>query len=195
MHRTDSAEPNRATGRSVSDAYRYAEAAHRGQRDKQDRDYLRFHLVPVAAALLPYGHEAVQAGLLHDIVEDTDVTLLALLDEGFSEQVVAAVASVTRGSRETYRQLIERSAEHRLGHLLKLADNTLNIASNDTLAATDPDSAKRLMNGRYLPARDRLTEALASHDPDASSEAVLEGMRDRIRLALNHSTAPEIILF
>ena len=57
-------------------AYAFAEAAHRGQRRKDDRAFIA-HPVRVARLLAARGYdeEVVAAALLHDVVEDTPVTL------------------------------------------------------------------------------------------------------------------------
>ena len=53
-------------------AYAFAEAAHRGQRRKDDRAFIA-HPVHVARLLAARGYdeEVVAAALLHDVVEDT----------------------------------------------------------------------------------------------------------------------------
>ena len=57
-------------------AYAFAEAAHRGQRRKDGRAFIA-HPVRVARLLASRGYdeEVLAAGLLHDVVEDTSVTL------------------------------------------------------------------------------------------------------------------------
>src|SRR5205814_7907858 len=59
----------------VRRAYAFAEAAHRGQRRKDDRAFIA-HPVHVARLLAARGYdeEVVAAALLHDVVEDTPVT-------------------------------------------------------------------------------------------------------------------------
>jgi (p)ppGpp synthase/HD superfamily hydrolase len=136
-----------------------ARARHRGQVDRQDRDYYDHHLVPVAGLLLPFGANAVTAGLLHDIVEDTGTTLAELRALGLPEPVVAAVDAVTRRDGETYEDLIGRAGADPLGRLVKLADNWHNLSGLDDLARIDRDSAQRL-RARYLAARARLSVAV-----------------------------------
>lgn len=133
-----------------------AAAAHAGQLDKQGRDYLDAHLAPVAAALEGHPPEVVAAGWLHDVVEDTDWTVEQVA-EAFGPDVARTVESVTRRADETYDELIERAAADPVGRLVKLADNGVNLANNDALAATDPDTAARLRT-KYETARRRLLE-------------------------------------
>lgn len=116
-----------------------AEAAHAGQVDKAGQPYVG-HVRAVAAMLTEHGDNAVMAGLLHDIVEDTDVTLDQLRELGYPEEVVRAVDAVSRRDGETYMDLIRRAAADPLGRLVKLADNAHNSAP-DRLDALDAEQA------------------------------------------------------
>lgn len=143
---------------AVSDALELAASAHAGQVDKLGRNYLEAHLLPIAAALRAHGELAEMAGLLHDVLEDTDVTEADLRARGVPDTVIRAVVSVTRRQGESYSEMIERSAADRLGRKVKLADNAHNLAANAALARLDPAKAKQL-RGRYERAREVLLRA------------------------------------
>lgn len=143
---------------SVDQIRSYVRDAFAGMTDKQGRDYFEFHLLPVAAELVEHGTDAEIAGLLHDIVEDTAVSLDDLRTLGVPEAVVRAVDSVTKREGEVYDDLIARSAADPLGRIVKLADNAVNLASNASLAATDPDRAAEL-HAKYTRARATLLAA------------------------------------
>jgi len=65
-----------------------AAAAHAGQVDKAGQPYI---LHPLRVMLrVATEHERI-AAVLHDVVEDTDVTLHTLAAEGFAPEVIAAV--------------------------------------------------------------------------------------------------------
>lgn len=117
-----------------------AARAHHGQVDKAGRPYIE-HVRAVAAALTHHGEQAIIAGLLHDIVEDTDITLNDLRDLGYPPEIVNAVDAVTRRPGEHYMDMIRRAAADPLGRLVKLADNAHN-ASPDRLAQLDPEQAE-----------------------------------------------------
>jgi len=72
------------------------------------------------------GHSAILAGLLHDVVEDSDITLDQLRDLGYPEEVVRAVDSVTKREGETYMDMVRRAAADPIGRLVKIADNATN---------------------------------------------------------------------
>lgn len=145
---------------NIDESARLAREAHAGQVDKQGRDYFAAHLEPIARSLRSFGAAAVMAGYLHDVLEDTDHTPATLAARGVPAEVIEAVISVTKVDDEPYPQLIERAAAHPVGRLVKLADNTLNLASNPGLAETDPEGAQRMLEEKYLPARERLLDGL-----------------------------------
>jgi (p)ppGpp synthase/HD superfamily hydrolase len=60
--------------------------------------------------------------VLHDIVEDTDISLNDLRNEGFSEEVVSAVECLTKQVGENYDSYIERISFNPLAVKIKLAD-------------------------------------------------------------------------
>lgn len=140
------------TSPTLTEADALAERAHHGQVDKAGRPYID-HPRTVAATLLADGHgtHAAMAGLLHDIVEDTDITLDDLRAAGYPEVVVDAVDAVTRRPGETYLDMIRRAAAHPLGRLVKLADNATN-SDPARLALLPADNAARLAT-RYAEAR------------------------------------------
>lgn len=60
--------------------------------------------------------------VLHDVVEDTRVSLEDLRQEGFSETVLTAIASVTKVPGESYEAFVERAALNPIGRVVKLVD-------------------------------------------------------------------------
>lgn len=151
-----------ADGDIVETARWLALQAHSGQVDKQDRGYYAYHLAPVASRLRPFGAYAEAAGWLHDIIEDTPVMVVDLVDLGFPGPVIDAVIHVTRRDGEPYMEMIRRAAAHPLGRLVKLADNHVNLTGLDQLARTvrGRADAERL-RPRYTAARAVLEAALA----------------------------------
>lgn len=143
---------------SVDDIRDMARSAHAGQVDKLGRDYFSIHVSSVADRLEPEGELAVMAGLLHDVLEDTELTAQDLLDAGVPADVVRAVESVSKTPGASYDELIARAARDPLGRLVKLADNAQNLADNPLLAAVDPEKATRL-RAKYETARATLLAA------------------------------------
>lgn len=142
----------------------FVERMHRGQTDKAGNPYVN-HVEAVGARLQEHGEWAVMAGLLHDAVEDTEVTLGMLRALGYPDVVVGAVDAVTRRDSEAYDELIERAAKHPLGCLVKLADNAEN-QDPDRLALLS-DKARDWFERKYARARAVLLAALDNGDVDA----------------------------
>jgi (p)ppGpp synthase/HD superfamily hydrolase len=94
-----------------------ADGAHRGQTTKTGEPYIN-HVGRVAE---PFLKLAIIAEL-HDVVEDSDVTLKTLRAAGFSEEIVGAVDALTRREGESYKQYLRRCAENESGIIVKVAD-------------------------------------------------------------------------
>ena len=60
--------------------------------------------------------------LLHDVVEDSDITLDQLRKEGFSDAVISALDAVTKREGELYDEFIGRIKENPMAVQVKLAD-------------------------------------------------------------------------
>lgn len=92
-------------------AYELADEAHRGQKRSSGEDFI-IHPVQVAHILMDLGLDAdtVAAGLLHDVIEDTDVELEELREE-FGDEIAMLVDGVTKLGRIEYKNKKERQAE------------------------------------------------------------------------------------
>ncbi len=80
----------------IQRAYRFAEKAHEGQKRASGEPYIT-HCVAVASILaeLRVPPAVVIAGVLHDTVEDTPVTLKTIREE-FGDEVAIMVDGVTK---------------------------------------------------------------------------------------------------
>jgi (p)ppGpp synthase/HD superfamily hydrolase len=99
--------------------------AHEGQIDKSGRPYY-LHPLRVAMRLAHCTAAERHAALLHDVVEDTPVTLQDLRETGYSDEVLEIVDLLTRRTPdgESHNAYIERLAQSRNVKALrvKLAD-------------------------------------------------------------------------
>ena len=99
--------------------------AHEGQIDKSGRPYY-LHPLRVAMRLANCTAEERHAALLHDVVEDTALTLEDLRAFGYSNEVIELVDILTRRlpGGESHRQYLERIVASRNVKALrvKLAD-------------------------------------------------------------------------
>lgn len=100
-------------------AFEIAKEAHAGQTDKAGLDYI-LHPQQVAAMVTTDEEKAV--ALLHDIIEDTDVTVSDLLAKGLPANVVEAVKALTKKDNQNYAAYLAGVKKNRLATAVKLAD-------------------------------------------------------------------------
>ncbi|MBF0425608.1 MAG: HD domain-containing protein [Magnetococcales bacterium] len=96
-----------------------AAAAHQGQKDKTGEPYI-LHPLRIMLSLTSETERVV--AMLHDVVEDTAVTLGDLRRHGFSEEVIAAVDCLTHRPEESYEEYVVRAGGNPLARRVKLAD-------------------------------------------------------------------------
>lgn len=72
--------------------------AHKGQKDKADKIYI-FH--PIKVALMSKGYKTKIVALLHDVVEDSNITIKEL-SKHFDNDVILAVDCITKKKGQKY---------------------------------------------------------------------------------------------
>lgn len=107
------------TNSLLEKALQIAVKAHSGQIDKSGSAYI-FHPIRVSNRCSTDDERIV--ALLHDTIEDTEVTTEYLLMEGFPRNIVDAILSVTRNEDESYDDFIKRSRLNPIGRQVKLHD-------------------------------------------------------------------------
>lgn len=95
-----------------------AYAAHAGQTDKAGMPYI-FHLYHVAEQM--HDETEICVALLHDVAEDTLVTL-SDLEKEFPADVVAALKLLTRKEDEEYLDYIHKIKADPIARAVKIAD-------------------------------------------------------------------------
>ena len=100
-------------------ALRIAIKAHEGQMDKSGRDYI---MHPIRVAERCKDPRAKIVALLHDIIEDSDVTPEFLRNQGFPEEIIEGILSVTKQEGEDYNAFVRRAAQNPIGKVVKQAD-------------------------------------------------------------------------
>jgi hypothetical protein len=151
------------SGGTVEDAIALALQAHRGQTYAATDQPFILHPLRV---MLRFEDPLLQTvAVLHDVVEDTAVSLESLSRAGFRAAVIGAVDALTRRPGEPYHLYIERVARDRIASRVKCADLAENLANNQRDPAA-PGNADRIR--RYRAALLRLesdTTPSAGTDP------------------------------
>jgi GTP pyrophosphokinase len=124
--------------------YFFSQEAHKGQKRRDGKDYFLGHVLPVAmiasefcidnAASLEDYVTIVASALLHDVVEDTSITLQDI-ENYFGNNIACTVDALTRRKEENYYQFINRIRPEKYAPFVKLFDllhNTNDVSSKDS---------------------------------------------------------------
>jgi (p)ppGpp synthase/HD superfamily hydrolase len=126
---------------------------HMGQSDKAGKPYI---LHPLRVMMSVDKDDEKIVAVMHDIVEDTDITLDDLRNEGFSKQVISAIDCVTKRDREDYDSFIERISRNPLAIQVKLADINDNMDLSRLSNVTEKDLERV---EKYKKAKEQLLNA------------------------------------
>lgn len=148
--------------------FEFAEKAHTGQKRRSGEDYFQ-HSIATAKILaeIGMGSKTISAGLLHDVPEDTHITLQEI-NETFGEEIGYLVEGITklgkiklRETKEEYflenlrKMFLAMAADVRVV-IIKLADRLHNM---QTLNFNPPEKQLRISRETmeiYVPLADRL---------------------------------------
>ena len=117
-----------------------ATKTHEGQKDKAGEDYINH---PKRVAEKCQSLDEKVTALLHDVIEDTDITTNDLKDLGFPQYIIDSILSVTKRENEDYMDFILRSKSNIIGRNVKIQDLLDNMDLNRLSVVTDKD-LKRL---------------------------------------------------
>lgn len=130
----------------LEEAIKLASSKHYGQRDKSNKPYI-FHLLYVMNNLDDLKAKIV--GVLHDILEDTDITRNDLLNCGFSEEIIHSVEVLTKSKNQEYMEYIEKIKGDNVARKVKLIDLKHNMDLTRLSEISDKDLKRNI---KYLEA-------------------------------------------
>lgn len=152
----------------IEKAYRVADEAHEGQKRKSGEPYIIHPLcVAIILADLEMDKETIAAGLLHDVVEDTAMTLEELTKE-FNSEVAFLVDGVTKLTQlswdkdkveiqaENLRKMFLAMAKDIRVIIVKLADRLHNMRTGQYWKPEKQKEKARETLEIYAPIADRL---------------------------------------
>lgn len=119
-------------------AIKIAVEAHQGVVDKSGTPYILHPLTVMENLDTP---RKKMAGVLHDVVEDTHITLEYLREQGFPEDVLAMIGAVSRLKEEgeTYWEFIGRCAKNLDAIDIKIQDLKHNSSWDRLMLLAEPE--------------------------------------------------------
>jgi chemotaxis protein histidine kinase CheA len=120
---------------------------HEGQKDKGNQPYL-FH--PLRLMLNALTEDEQIVAVLHDTIEDTELTLDMLRQEGFSERIIEAIDALSRRKKEAYQDFILRIKQNSLARRVKILDLQDNMTPLRLHKKSDKDKDRLKKYSRAL---------------------------------------------
>ncbi len=120
----------------LNKAIEIAELAHDGQIDKANKPYIS-HPLRVMNAVETVEEKIV--AVLHDAVEDTDLTLEDLRVAGFSDVIIEAIDAITKREGEKLNDYLRRVMDNEIALRVKIADMTDNMDISRISNPTEKD--------------------------------------------------------
>ena len=99
-------------------ASKIAYKAHEGQTDKAGVPYI-FHPIHIAEQM--DSEESCVVALLHDVIEDSDITL-EILSKYFNDDIITALRVLTKKENDDYVMYIKRVKTNKLATKVKIKD-------------------------------------------------------------------------
>ena len=124
---------------TIERAIEIAARAHAGSVDKAGAPYVFHPLRLMFAVSGPYER---MAAVLHDVVEDTAVTLEDLRLEGFPNEVIDAVDALSKKEGESRLDAAMRASRNPIARIVKLADVKDNMDINRITNPSEKDYAR-----------------------------------------------------
>ncbi|MDO7904869.1 GTP pyrophosphokinase [Paenibacillus sp. JX-17] len=135
---------------TITQAVMLAAHYHDGQTDKGGNPFV-FH--PLRLMLKALSEEEQVIAILHDLIEDTSITISELERRGFNSEVTAAVEALSRGEHESYDDFIRRIKKNTLARRVKILDLQDNV---EMVRHKDLDAQREKQLRKYSRALDIL---------------------------------------
>ena len=142
----------------LNKAIEIAARAHAGQVDKGGSPYI---LHPLRVMMMCESETAKTCAVLHDVIEDTDLTCDDLRTEGFNDEIIATLECLTKIDGESYDDFIGRVLTNETACRVKLADL---VDNTDLTRIKNPTAKDEERIKKYNQAIDRISEVLPYAD-------------------------------
>ena len=121
---------------TLEKAIALATKKHAGQLDKAGQPYI---LHPLRLMLNVESMDQKMVAVMHDLLEDTDTTIVDLITLGFSQNVIDAVVALTKKEGESRLDAAKRIVKNSLARTVKLADLADNMDLSRIKSPTQRD--------------------------------------------------------
>lgn len=121
-------------------ASKIAYKAHDGQTDKAGVPYI-FHPIHIAEQM--DSEESCVVALLHDVIEDSDITL-EILNKYFNDDIITALRVLTKKENDDYVMYIKRVKTNKLATKVKIKDLEHNRDLRRLDEVTDKDRKRSM---------------------------------------------------
>lgn len=142
----------------LNKAVELATRVHTGQLDKGGTPYI---LHPLRVMLNTDNELERICAVLHDVVEDSDISFEDLRREGFSEEVITVLDCLTKRDGESYDDFISRVLTNETACRVKLADLCDNMNLTRIANPTEEDEVRLK---KYNEAAERISDVLPMAD-------------------------------
>lgn len=120
----------------LAKAIQIAVNAHKGQMDRAGKPYIQH---PLRLMNNVHTTEEKIVAILHDVIEDTDITADNLKEAGIPEALVTEIQTLTHDPAVEYDSYVEKIAQHKIARKVKMADLKDNMDITRLNIITDKD--------------------------------------------------------
>ena len=140
----------------------YATKAHKGQRRKVEDIDMIFHPFTCGMLLQRNGcdENVVCAGILHDVVEDTEVTFEELSEFGYPTEVIDILKLLTKQKGADYQAYIDNIIASDNVHAMNIKMSDLKHNMDITRISNPTVNDYERVNKRYAPAYEKIQNRL-----------------------------------
>ena len=130
----------------LEQALKIAKIAHAGQKDKGGKDYFEAHVMKVVDGCKT--EKGKIAAALHDVIEDTNVTMEDLEAENIDKDVLKAVGALTHNRKVQYFDYIRELKNNAIAREVKISDllNNMDMSRLQTVSDADIKRETKYVN-------------------------------------------------
>jgi len=131
---------------TLEDAINIAVKAHKGQKDKAYESYI---LHPLHVMMQMDTDTERIVAVLHDVTEDSDITLLFLKHMGITEEISLALFALDKNNFNSYDEMIAVCKLNPIARKVKLADLEHNMTLKRTLGREEMNEKDKERIAKY----------------------------------------------